>query len=194
MADEAGLQIFAIEHDARAAGTRRSLRAAAGGAVGARRGEGQAGGGKFRAHAAFVAENPRRDCFRRRITGDEGGPVDTCQVLNGKGRPCMHPTMLARWSDNTGRRCPRIEPFACNLAIIDCTHELMAAGDTSAAADDAWDDFTAGLGRDTRRAFRRRVSIYRSELEHLLAARQRREARSCKPGQPSTGPPPRRRR
>ena len=45
---------------------------------------------------------------------------------------------------------------------------MRALGDSPAACDDAYQDATEGLDRDERKEFRRKMAVYRNELEKLL--------------------------
>lgn len=88
--------------------------------------------------------------------------------------------MLQQMQKFTGRRCPRVEPFCGgpvpNIDVIACAHELRTLAESPAACDDAYRSHTEGMTDEHRREFRRKLALYRNELERLLrenaAARQ----------------------
>lgn len=99
--------------------------------------------------------------------------------------PALH---LERYAKRFGKPCPRIEPLPIHRPVINCAHELMA---TPEMTEQVWEDWTHDMPRATRRAFRRRVAIYRGEIRTALRESQQ---NNKPPADKKTATPPRARK
>ena len=79
-----------------------------------------------------------------------------------------------------------MELFDANVEVVACVSELRTLGDSPAACDDAYQDATEGLDREERREFRRKMAVYRNELEKLLRENADHRA-TAKAGNPTKG-------
>lgn len=80
---------------------------------------------------------------------------------------------LRNYRQATGRRCPRVEPFAANVPVIDCAHELRQFEGLLVIQTDIWNEYTEHLDDERRREFRRRVAVYTAELQRQLEANRK---------------------
>ncbi len=79
-----------------------------------------------------------------------------------------------------------MELFDANVEVVACVSEMRALGDSPAACDDAYRDATEGLEREERREFRRKMGVYRNDLERLLRENADHRA-TAKAGNPTRG-------
>ncbi len=76
--------------------------------------------------------------------------------------------------------------FDANIDIVSCVSEIRSLSDSPAACDDAYRDATESLDRTERKEFRRKMAVYRIELERLLRENASHRA-TAKAGSPTKG-------
>ena len=82
--------------------------------------------------------------------------------------------MLAQMQKLSGKECPRVDLFSDNVEVVACVNEMRTLEGSPAAVDDAyhWHMGTAGEHPELQAEFRRKVAMYRNELERLLRENQ----------------------